>query len=870
MTRVEGHSVGRFALRNKAGELVEEEQQFKDLADEFWGSIFDKGHWPEETRRRSTRQAGHKKLTRHMKESMVKDISMEEVEEAIRKLKVDTSSGTMDIPVILIKKAPGEWVSLLREWMNATLDQEKWPRQSKRMDVTLLHKKGPTEVLQNYRTLSVGCNICKLFTRVINDRMEKIVEELDLLTEIQQGFQRGRRAEENLFVLETVMAQRTRYRGVMNVALLDITKAYDRVDRDILWKKLKAWEWPEKIITLFKEMYQGVYGVITFQGYQSRRLPLDIGLKQGCVLSPLLFALYIAELSTLLQKANIGPTLSGTKVPGLFFADDMLLFGNNRDMEKALAIVADFAERHKIEFAGHKSMVIPLTDGDKNRGKRWKLGKKWLPEGEEVQIVMEDDTKGKYLGVTIRRQCNNFVPFWSEKVSRATHQVRVIKEATRGMPRMTQVAKKVYDTYTMPRLLYGTDVARISNQHLKKLQVSQNEIMRLALKAPAWTNTALLHKASGIWPLDMEIANKKIQLWRYLSSLPDERYAKKAFGHQLQWLHEDMGIELENRKWSGYWVSLTHDLIETYEVSQAELTSKERIKMRLKHKTSDIIRAKLQDEKYRWIVGTGWCAMEQDISTLTPCWLWHRMRWGILEDQYQLRFPFDRISQKVRLRNCVREWIGKRPVPLDDIVAPQQIRQKICADKTQDSEEMDSDLDLSRDVSNVDINPSDSEDEGEDMGISDTLRPLIVEEGNEEGIEEGIGESIEEGKDKAKRGRRCWMCGKDDSIRHLLWTCPAISTGFHDLIPEGVETPARILMDDDLADSTSRDWLNWWMSSDRDRQERQTFGDRLAVAIGRRFRWCRDQGIRIQSVQQMEVFEEKLQQDIRHGGPLEN
>ena len=676
------------------------------------------------------------------------------------------------------------------------------------------------------------------------------MEDLDLLTEIQQGFRKGRRAEENLLVLETVLAWQTRTGRRMNAALLDITKAYDRVDRDILWQKLMDWEFPQKVINVLKAMYEGVHGVITFQGFQSGSLPLSIGLKQGCVLSPLLFALYIAELGEQLLANKTGPMIGGVQIPGLFFADDMLLFGADRDLEKALSVVGRFAETHKIEFAGHKSMVVPLTYGCADRNKKWALGRKWLSTGEEIQIQMGEEKKGTYLGVTIRRTCNNFVPFWSDKVGKANHQIRVLKEATRGMPRALGVAKKVYDTYTLPRILYGTDVARVNPPQLRKLQKCQNDMMRLALRAPNWMNIAAMNKIGGFWPIQMEIDNKKVQLWRYIQTLPDERLAKKAFNQQRDWLNSDMeNQDPGTKQWTGYWAHTVQGIIQENGLSAADVSSKIRIKDRLKQRTAEAIQEQLQGTKYRWIRETGWCITEEDVSSVTPCWLWHRLRWGILEDQFLLRFPFDRMSQKVRLQSCVREWIGKRQVMLDCVEkAKTNVGQEsIVADTTQNSEEDEDSEEES--LEEVDLNPSDSEEEESD-GRGDREEVHRTEQA-QRSVEE-VQRSVEEVQSSV--GRICWMCGQEDSISHLLWLCPAVALGQTTLRPR----PEGILEDEqDPMEVKVHRWLDWWMHRDRLREERQHFGNEVMMAFLRRRQWCIQTNTMPRTVDQMLDIERK-------------
>jgi len=123
------------------------------------------------------------------------------------------------------------------------------------------------------------------------------------------------------------------------VALLDICKAYDRVPRDFLYKKMELMGFSESYIKLIMQVYRKPQSRLNFQGVKTEPLDMPIGLRQGCVLSPLLFALFIADLGRKLEKSDLGVKVGGKKIPGIFFADDMVLFGNDKHMEKILQIV---------------------------------------------------------------------------------------------------------------------------------------------------------------------------------------------------------------------------------------------------------------------------------------------------------------------------------------------------------------------------------------------------------------------------------------------------------------------------------------------------------------------------------------------------
>ena len=122
----------------------------------------------------------------------------------------------------------------------------------------------------------------------------------------------------------------------------------------------------------------------------SEEVPVDMGVKQGCVLSPLLFALYISEIAVSLEDSGEGVMLQNERVkiiiPGLFFADDMALMANSvNGMCKLLSILGEGCEERALEFNGPKSKILvnwrkpdPLN--------RWYISNTLLAEGDMVEF----------------------------------------------------------------------------------------------------------------------------------------------------------------------------------------------------------------------------------------------------------------------------------------------------------------------------------------------------------------------------------------------------------------------------------------------------------------------------------------------------
>ena len=140
-----------------------------------------------------------------------------------------------------------------------------------------------------------------------------------------------------------------------NCAFMDLTKAYDRVSRDLLYYKLQVMGFSEVFIKIIQAMYSHAVMEIWWEGVSSGPIPIQMGLKQGCVLSPILFALYMADLNHFLMSRGEGVQLGSVMVPMLQFADDIALFSNSRvEFLKLLCAIGFYMDLWHLEISDKK------------------------------------------------------------------------------------------------------------------------------------------------------------------------------------------------------------------------------------------------------------------------------------------------------------------------------------------------------------------------------------------------------------------------------------------------------------------------------------------------------------------------------------
>ena len=145
----------------------------------------------------------------------------------------------------------------------------------------------------------------------VYQRLRTYVENQQLLPDTQNGFRQGRSTIDNLYILNCAINQElSKPKGKLYAFFVDFTTAFDTVNRRVLWSVMQRMNIPFELITVIQKMYEHTAYSVGGQSFQSH-----IGVKQGCPLSPLLFALYIADLDKVLERNQLGGIVFGnTKV----------------------------------------------------------------------------------------------------------------------------------------------------------------------------------------------------------------------------------------------------------------------------------------------------------------------------------------------------------------------------------------------------------------------------------------------------------------------------------------------------------------------------------------------------------------------------
>ncbi len=150
----------------------------------------------------------------------------------------------------------------------------------------------------------------KVYCGVLNSRLVTWAEVNQLLCGEQNGFRRNRSTVDHLSSLTSIIETRKLQKKDTFTAFVDFSKAYDRIDKSLLWEKLSGMGLSSKMLSAIKVLYRDVECCVHINGFKSPWFNVNTGLKQGCLLSLVLFNLFINDLVDEIKQSvkgvNIG------------------------------------------------------------------------------------------------------------------------------------------------------------------------------------------------------------------------------------------------------------------------------------------------------------------------------------------------------------------------------------------------------------------------------------------------------------------------------------------------------------------------------------------------------------------------------------
>jgi hypothetical protein len=425
--------------------------------------------------------------------------SIEEIELAIRSMKNNKAPGIDQITSEMLKADSRTAAQALHPIFSKLWEDEQLPEDWLQGILIKVPKKGDPSICDNYRGIMLLCIPVKILCKVLLNRFEKKVNET--LRNTQAGFRAGRSCTEHINTLRIIIEQINELQDSLHLVFIDFKKAFDNLHHNNIWTAMQRKGIPTKLLNIIKAQYTSFKCRILHNGSLSEPIPCKSGVRQGCVLSPLLFLMVLDEvLTTTLDGKKLGiqwSLRSNDHLEELAYADDIALLSTRQaDMQEKLIALQNNAKivGLNINISKTKSMAIGTQAAT------------FFIEENPIESV----NSFTYLGSEITTDGGA-----REDVKIRIRKAQVAFSQLSNIWRSNQLSLStklhVFNTCVKSVLLYGCETWLVANDVTRKLQVFINRCLRRICKI-FWPNTISnhdLHQKCLQEPIDIEIRRRK-------------------------------------------------------------------------------------------------------------------------------------------------------------------------------------------------------------------------------------------------------------------------------------------------------------------------------------------------------------------------
>nr|XP_061823852.1 uncharacterized protein LOC133611023 [Nerophis lumbriciformis] len=482
-------------------------------------------------------------------ESMGEPPTLDELQDAIGKMRNNKAAGPDGIPAEVLKKGGPDLTKHIHALLLKIWEEEEISAQLRDALIVSIFKKGDKADCGNYRGISLLSTIGKALARVLANRLTLLSESV--LPESQSGFRPSRGTTDMIFIARQLQEKCREQNQSLYMAFIDLTKAFDSVNRQALWLVLSKIGCPDKYIRVLRLLHDNMSAtVLSGSGDETEPFRVDTGVKQGCVIAPTLFSIFVA---TILHLTNIhlpqgveimyrtdGQLLNINRfrakgqtttisIMELQYADDNALIAlSEEDLQCTLSAFAKAYKQLGLAINIKKTQILHQSPPNSSAPV--------LPPNLSIdKIRLENVDHFPYLGSLLSSKAviDDEIHHLLSCASGAFSRLRKRVFENRDLQAKTKIL--VYKAVVLPTLLYGSEAWTTYSRHLKALETYHHRCLRKILRI-SWedrrTNTSVLEEA-GLPPITATIAQNQLRWTGHVVRMPDSRLPKQVLYSQL-------------------------------------------------------------------------------------------------------------------------------------------------------------------------------------------------------------------------------------------------------------------------------------------------------------------------------------------------
>ena len=494
-----------YSIKDSDGNILTDENEILSRWREYFEDLLN----PVKASTRDTHEVTH------LREDEVFTAAAE-VATAIKGIKSGKAAGEDEIRPEMLKALTGEGILWLTRVCQVAWKLGKTPRDWQTGVIIPIFKKGDRKQCTNYRGISLLSLPGKVYAKCLERKCREIVESK--LEDGQCGFRPGRSTTDQIFTLKQIFEKSWEFGKDLFACFVDLEKVYDRVPRDKLWKVLQEYGVDGQLLRAIKSFYCRPEVCVRVNGKQSKPFHVGVGLRQGCVLSPLLFIVYMNWIDKCSQ-ADECATIGNCKISRLLFADDLVLLSSTESgLQRALNSFADACNTAGMKISTAKTEVLHLSTN---------------PDQCVLQVngaTLKQVEKFKYLGVAFTSDGRQDEEL-DTRIGKASAVMRALHDSVVMKRELSKKAKlSIFKAVFVPILTYGHESWVMTERMRSQVQASEMRFLRRIEGVTLFNKvrSSEIRKSLNIEPLLLRIERSQLRWFGHVSRMPQERLPKQA------------------------------------------------------------------------------------------------------------------------------------------------------------------------------------------------------------------------------------------------------------------------------------------------------------------------------------------------------
>ena len=457
------------------------------------------------------------------------DFTKDEVLSAIDSLKRNKSPGADYIAPEFIKFLKYELLEDITVMYNYIIENRSFPLDWAEGIKSAIYKKGDRKKANNYRGITVPKIFEKIFEILIHNRLQFLNSAFDRVDESNGGFLKGKRTSDNIFILNGLIQKQLLMGKKLYVCFVDFSKAFDLVNRHILFFKIINSGWSGRVIDTLRDLYAKTHYRIKASGKLSPIIENLIGVNQGGNASGLLFRKYMADLCDYLDR-EFGIVIGSTILAHLLWADDLILMSDTLSgLKKQLRGLERFCAKNRMVVNALKTKIMVFGSSEKL-------------ELQFNGIIIEHVNEYKYLGNVIRsiKQSSSdpFLLNYDYLCSQGRKAIFLAKQKLNKIGNLPpETMFFMFNSLVKPILTYGSDVWGVHKKGRALVDKVFLQFIKRTLVIKQSTSTAMVLGESGQFLPSIDCISNTVSFLNRILNMNNNSLVLKVF-NELQKLHE--------------------------------------------------------------------------------------------------------------------------------------------------------------------------------------------------------------------------------------------------------------------------------------------------------------------------------------------